>query len=52
MNESHWAYIAIAYGVTIAVIGILALRIVLEYRRLRSALARFDQKGVTEGDRS
>ncbi len=43
MSESHWSYIALAYGVTFVVIGATALRIVLDYRRLRAELAQLEK---------
>jgi len=44
MSE-HSSFIILAYGVTTVVIGGVALRIILEYRRLRAELARFGAKG-------
>jgi heme exporter protein D len=50
MND-HWAYVGAAYGVAIVTIGAVALRIILDYRRLRAALARFGAMGARdEGD--
>ncbi len=43
MSETHWSYIALAYGVTFLVIGAVALRIALDYRRLRAELAQLDK---------
>lgn len=48
MNDAHWVYIALAYGVTAAVVGVLALRIVLEHRRLRAELDRLETKAADE----
>lgn len=48
MNEAHWGYIALAYGVTLLVVGALALRIVLEHRRLRAELARLEATAVNK----
>lgn len=48
---SHWTYVALAYGVAFLVIGGAALRIFLDFRRLRAELARFGEKGLRdEGD--
>jgi len=44
----HWFYIAAAYGVTGATLGVVALRIILDYRRLRAALARFGAAGARD----
>lgn len=53
MNEQHWSYIAFAYAVTFVTVGAVALRIVLDYRRLRDELARLEAMGVEdEGDAS
>ena len=50
MND-HWSYVAAAYGVTLVTLGVVTLRIILDYRRLRSALARFGAAGARdEGD--
>lgn len=38
-------FIVAAYGVTVATIGIIALRIVLDYRRLSRELARYGAAG-------
>jgi heme exporter protein D len=46
--SDHWFYIAAAYGVTIATLGVTTLRIVLDYRRLRAALARFGAAGARD----
>ncbi len=46
--SDHWFYIAAAYGVTAATLGVVTLRIVLEHRRLRAALARFGAAGARD----
>ena len=46
--SDHWFYIAAAYGVTAATLGVVTLRIVLDYRRLRAALARFGAAGARD----
>ncbi len=46
--SDHAIYITAAYGVTAATLGFVTLRIVLEYRRLRSALARFGAAGARD----
>ena len=46
--SSHGFYIAAAYGVTAATLGVVTLRIVLDYRRLRLALARFGAAGARD----
>ena len=38
----------LAYGVTAATLGVVTLRIVLDYRRLRAALARFGAAGARD----
>ncbi len=43
MNETHLGYIVAAYGITFAVIGGMTLKIVLDYRRLRKELGRFNK---------
>ncbi|MBM3577433.1 MAG: heme exporter protein CcmD [Alphaproteobacteria bacterium] len=43
--SDHWFYIAAAYGVTIVTLGVVTLRIILDYRRLRAELARFGAAG-------
>jgi heme exporter protein CcmD len=52
MSDQHWLFVALAYGVTIVAIGGIAGNIILDYRRLRTELARFDgaaqQRGVAE----
>jgi heme exporter protein CcmD len=48
MSESHGTFIVLAYGVTFAVIGGVALRIILEHHRLRAELARLEQTGAKE----
>lgn len=47
MNE-HAGFILLAYGITTLVIGGIALRIILDYRRLRAELARFGAEGRRE----
>ncbi|MCC3245885.1 heme exporter protein CcmD [Methylocystis sp. WRRC1] len=50
MSE-HASFIILAYGVAFVVIGGVATRIILDYRRLRSELARFGAAGQRdEGD--
>lgn len=44
MNQEHWGYILLAYGVTAVVVLTLTTRILLEYRRLRADLARLERK--------
>ncbi len=48
MND-HLFFIVASYGVAFLVIGGMALRIVLDYRRLRDELAR--RGAVATGDR-
>ena len=48
MNETHWTYIALAYGVTAATILFLLIRILLEHRRLRGELARLEKNGAVD----
>lgn len=52
MND-YWAYVGAAYGVAILTIGALTARIILDYRRLRAALARYGAAGARdEGEAS
>lgn len=44
-DSSHWTYIALAYGATFAIVGVLIWRIVGEYWRLLAELARFENDG-------
>ena len=46
--SDHSIYIAAAYGVTFVTLGVVTLRIVIEYRRLRAALARFGAAGARD----
>jgi heme exporter protein D len=46
--SDHAIYITAAYAVTAATLGVVTLRIVLEYRRLRSALTRFGAAGARD----
>ncbi len=46
--SDHWFYIAAAYGVTFVTLGVVTLRIVLDYRRLRAALTRFGAAGARD----
>ncbi|MFY9627295.1 MAG: heme exporter protein CcmD [Methylocystis sp.] len=39
-DDAHWSYIALAYGVTFAVVGAMTWRIMREHRRLLADLAR------------
>lgn len=48
MNESYGVFIVLAYGLTAIVIGGLALRIILEHRRLRAELARLERTGAKQ----
>jgi heme exporter protein CcmD len=48
MNESYGIFIVLAYGLTAIVIGGLALRIILEHRRLRVELGRLEQTGAKQ----
>ncbi len=48
MSESYATFIVLAYGLTFAVIGGVALRIILEHRRLRAELARLERTGAKE----
>ncbi len=48
MSEAHWSYIFVAYAVTIASVGAMAARIVLEHRRLRAELARLEAYGLAD----
>jgi heme exporter protein CcmD len=50
MSEAHWSYIVVAYAVTIASVGAIALRIVLEHRRLCAELARLEAAGADESE--
>lgn len=50
MSEQHWTFVALAYGVTFVVIGVIAARIILDYRRLRAELARLEALGADEGE--
>jgi heme exporter protein D len=47
--SQHTAFVVASYAIAILVIGGMALRIALDYRRLRDALARLGAAG--EGDR-
>jgi heme exporter protein D len=47
--SQHTAFVIASYAITTLVIGGAALRIVMDYRRLRDALARLGAAG--EGDR-
>ena len=50
MNE-HASFVVIAYAISFLTIGGVALRIVLDYRRLGEALARFNESArVAAGD--
>jgi heme exporter protein CcmD len=46
MSGEHWGYVVVAYGVTVATILFLALRIVLDHRRLTAELARLEGEGA------
>ncbi|WP_292531012.1 heme exporter protein CcmD [Methylocystis sp.] len=46
--SDHWLYIAAAYGAAAVTLGVVTLRIVLDYRRLRAALARFGAAGARD----
>ncbi|MBI1981533.1 MAG: heme exporter protein CcmD [Methylocystis sp.] len=46
--SDHWFYIAAAYGAAVATLGVVTLRIVIDYRRLRAALARFGAAGARD----
>ena len=46
--SDHGAFVALAYGIAFLTIGGMALRIILEYRRLRAELACFGGKGQRE----
>ena len=46
MSESYGSFILLAYGVTLLVIGGVALRIILEHRRLRAELDRLERAGL------
>lgn len=46
--SDHWIYVVLAYGVTIATIGAIAARIILEHRRLRAELARYGVRGARD----
>ena len=49
MSESqHWIYIALAYGATFAIVGVLVLRIFSDHRRLTAELRRLQDKGSQE----
>jgi heme exporter protein CcmD len=51
MNEAHWGYISLAYGITGVVVLGLILRIVFDYRRLRAELANLERNGSNkDGD--
>jgi heme exporter protein CcmD len=54
MSDSYGAYIFLAYAVTAAAIGAVTVRILLEHRRLRLALARLEAQtgAVTESHTS
>jgi heme exporter protein CcmD len=41
IEDSHWIYIAAAYGATFAIVGVVVWRIVGERRRLLRELAQF-----------
>jgi heme exporter protein D len=44
----HGSFVALAYGIAFLTIGGMAARIILDYRRLTAALARFGAKGQRE----
>ncbi len=46
MNEEHWGYIVLAYGITAVVVLGLVLRTLFDYRRLRAQLSRLENKGA------
>jgi heme exporter protein CcmD len=48
MSENYVIFISVAYGLTAAVIGGVALRIILEHHRLRAELARLERAGIKE----
>jgi heme exporter protein CcmD len=50
MSEDHWGYVVLAYAVTGATVAILALRILLEHRRLAAELARLEKNGAGQGE--
>ena len=50
MSAAHWSYIVVAYAVTIASIGAMAARIVIEHRRLCAELARLEAAGADESE--
>jgi heme exporter protein D len=47
MSE-HGTFVALAYAIAFLTIGGIAARIILDYRRLTAALARFGTKGLRE----
>jgi heme exporter protein D len=48
MSDRHGAFVALAYAISFLTLGGMAARIILDYRRLRAALARFGAKGQRE----
>jgi heme exporter protein CcmD len=45
MSEDHWGYVIVAYAATGLTIAVMALRILLEHRRLAAELARLEKNG-------
>lgn len=46
----HASFVVAAYAIAFLTIGGMALRILLDYRRLRAELARFGARGQDERD--
>lgn len=49
MNDPHFAFILASYGVTALVIGGLVAWTLLDYRRLRQALAKLPRRDEDAG---
>lgn len=50
MSDSHWGFIAAAFAVALIVIGGVTLKILLDYRRLKQALAKFTVANLSRDD--
>lgn len=48
IEDSHWIYVAAAYGATFAIVGVVVWRIVGARRRLLQELAQFRSDGGDE----
>jgi heme exporter protein CcmD len=52
MTESHWGFILAAYAVTALVIGGMAVKILLDYRRLQQELGTMTGAKIAGDDAS